>query len=57
MPAEDGLAMADAIARLADDPGRAARMGVNARRLAEQRFGREELAAQVLEVLQSASRG
>lgn len=57
VPAEDGLAMADAIARLADDPGRAARMGVNARRLAEQRFGREELAAQVLEVLQSASRG
>lgn len=57
VPAEDGLAMADAIVRLADDPGRAARMGVNARRLAEQRFGREELAAQVLEVLQSASRG
>ena len=55
VPTGDGRAMADAIERLADDPELVARMGANARRLAEERFGREDLAAQVLEVLEAAA--
>jgi glycosyltransferase involved in cell wall biosynthesis len=53
-PAGDGTAMADAIERLADDPKALARMGANARSLAEHRFDRTELAAQMLAVLERA---
>ncbi len=56
VPAGDGRAMADAVEALADDPARAARMGTNARALAEREFGRDDLAARMLSVLESASR-
>lgn len=54
-PAEDGVALADAIERLADDRALRKRMGVNARAIAERAFSRDLLAEQVLEVLSDAA--
>jgi glycosyltransferase involved in cell wall biosynthesis len=52
--AGDGVAMADAIERLADDADARARMGANARALAEREFGRDDLAERMLQVLKRA---
>ena len=57
VPAGDGRAMADAIEALADDPERAARLGRNARLLAERQFGRDEQAERFICVLEDASEG
>lgn len=54
VPAGDGVAMADAIERLADEPDTVARMGRNARALAEREFSRDDLAARMLDVLERA---
>ncbi|TLM98999.1 MAG: glycosyltransferase family 4 protein, partial [Actinobacteria bacterium] len=53
-PAENGAALAAAVTRLADDADLRARMSANARSLAETRFARDILAAQVLETLERA---
>ncbi len=53
VPPGDGRALADAIEQLADDPDRVREMGDRARRLAEKRFGRDDLARQVIDVLES----
>ena len=53
VPAGDAAALADCIERLADNPQERARMGENARALAETRFARDLLAAQVLSVLEN----
>lgn len=50
----DGAALADAIEHLADHPDLVQEMGARARHLAEQEFGRDDLAAQFIEVLQAA---
>jgi glycosyltransferase involved in cell wall biosynthesis len=52
-----GRAMADAIERLTDDRDALARMGANARALAEREFGRDDLAARMLAVLDRARTG
>ncbi len=52
----DAEALADAIERLADDPDTVTRMGKNARALAEERFGRDDLAVQFMTVLRDATR-
>jgi glycosyltransferase involved in cell wall biosynthesis len=52
--AGDGVAMADAIERLADDADTRACMGANARALAEREFGRDDLAERMLQVLKRA---
>jgi len=57
VPFGDGAATADAITRVADDRDLAARMGANARKLAEERFARDDLAHQLIEVLQRAVAG
>jgi len=57
VPAGDGVAMADAIERLADEPDTVARMGRNARELAEREFSRDDLAARMLGVLERAQAG
>ena len=44
------------MAWLRDNPDDAARMGENARALAEREFGRDELAARALAVLEEAAR-
>jgi len=54
VPAGDGVAMADAIERLADDPDALARLGRNARELAVREFSRDDLAARMLGVLERA---
>ena len=51
----DGVALADAIERLADDHGMRRLMGERARSLAESRFDRDRLAEQVERVLESAA--
>lgn len=51
VPAGDGVALADAIERLAADRDLLEEMGRNARRLAEERFSRDDLADQALAVL------
>jgi glycosyltransferase involved in cell wall biosynthesis len=56
VPPGDGVAMADAIERLADDPDARARMGANARSLAERRFARDLLAHELIGVLERAVR-
>lgn len=56
-PAGDGVALADAVERLAGDRTALKLMGTNARALAECRFARDILAEQVLEVLKSAAVG
>ena len=54
--AGDAGDLADKLAWLRDHPEEAARMGRNARALAEREFGRDELAAQVLGLLEEAAR-
>ena len=54
--AGDARDLADKIAWLRDNPEEAARMGRNARALAEREFSRDELAARALAVLEEAAR-
>jgi len=54
--AGDAADLAEMIAWLRDNPDRAEQMGRNARALAEREFGRDELAARVLSVLEEAAR-
>jgi glycosyltransferase involved in cell wall biosynthesis len=54
--AGDALDLAEKIAWLCDHPDDAARMGRNARALAEREFGRDELAGRALAVLEDAAR-
>ena len=54
--AGDAAGLAEKIAWLRDHPEEAARMGRNARALAERDFGRDELAARALAVLEEAAR-
>lgn len=54
IPVGDARALADAIESLADHPDRVTWMGANARALAERRFGRDDLAGQLIEVLEEA---
>jgi glycosyltransferase involved in cell wall biosynthesis len=49
---EDARALADAILTLADDPAAVERMGRNARRVAEEKFSRDEQADRLIEVLE-----
>jgi glycosyltransferase involved in cell wall biosynthesis len=56
-PATDGVALADIIEQLADNPDRRALMGANARALAQAQFSRDLLAAKVLRVLEDAQSG
>ncbi len=55
VPAGDGVALADAIEAIADDPGRARAMGRAGRALAEERFGRDEQADRLIAVLEAAA--
>ncbi len=55
VPAADGIALADVIERMADDPDEVTRMGRNARQLAEERFDREDQAQRLLDILQVAA--
>jgi glycosyltransferase involved in cell wall biosynthesis len=55
VPVGDGRALAEAVASLADDADRRARMGANARALAERRFSRDDLAGQLIGVLEEAA--
>lgn len=52
---EDAPALADAIVALADDPATVARMGANARALAEREFARDDQADKLIAVLVSAA--
>jgi glycosyltransferase involved in cell wall biosynthesis len=54
--AGDARDLADKVAWLRDNPQEAERMGRNARALAEREFGRDELAARALAVLEEAAR-
>jgi glycosyltransferase involved in cell wall biosynthesis len=54
--AGDASGLAEKIAWLRDHPDDAQRMGRNARALAEREFGRDELAARALSVLEEAAR-
>ena len=54
--AGDAAGLAETLARLRDHPDEAARMGRNARELAERDFGRDELAGRALAVLEEAAR-
>ena len=56
MRAGDARDLAEKIAWLRDHPEDAARMGRNARALAEREFGRDELAGRALAVLEDAAR-
>lgn len=55
VPPGDPEALADAIEQLADDPKAVSTMGSCARALAEERFGRDDLARQFTDVLESAA--
>lgn len=55
VPADNAAAFADALCRLADRPDEAARLGRNARRLAETAFNRATLAAEFVETLEAAA--
>lgn len=57
VPAGNGAVLASVIERLADDVDLRMRMGRNARILAEERFDREQLAAQLLTVLEDVASG
>jgi len=54
--AGDAADLAEKVAWLRDNPAETARMGANARALAEREFGRDELAARALGVLEEAAR-
>jgi glycosyltransferase involved in cell wall biosynthesis len=54
---EDATALADAMERLADDPGMVARMGANARTLAETGFSRDVQADRLIAVLSDVAAG
>jgi glycosyltransferase involved in cell wall biosynthesis len=54
--AGDATELAEKLAWLRDNPDAAERMGRNARALAEREFGRDELAARALAVLEEAAR-
>jgi glycosyltransferase involved in cell wall biosynthesis len=54
--AGDAADLAEKVAWLRDHPDEAARMGANARALAERDFGRDDLAARALAVLEEAAR-
>jgi glycosyltransferase involved in cell wall biosynthesis len=55
LPPGDPEVFADALERLADDPVRRASMGAAARRLAESRFARKDLADQFAEALMAGA--
>ena len=55
VPAGDGLALAVALGALADEPAVVARMGANARRLAEREFDRDVMAERLTAALESAA--
>jgi glycosyltransferase involved in cell wall biosynthesis len=55
VPADSATAFADALCRLADRPDEAARMGRNARRLAETTFERGALAGEFVETLEAVA--
>jgi glycosyltransferase involved in cell wall biosynthesis len=55
VPPRNPVAFADALQALAADPERCRRTGAAARRLAEQRFARTDLATQFVEVLQGVA--
>ena len=55
VPAGDGLALAAALGALADEPAAAARMGANARRLAEREFDRDVMGERLRTALESAA--
>ena len=55
VPAGDGTALAGAIEVFADDRARTAEYGANARRLAEDRYGRDDQAALFIQVLEDAA--
>ena len=55
--ATPGREMAEAICELASDRGRRQRMGLGARRLAEEVFGRDQLALEYLGVVEQAYQG
>lgn len=57
VPVGDGIALADAIEALADDPEGTAAMGRAARALAEERFGRDLQAERIVAVIEAAARG
>jgi len=57
VPPTDPEAFADALCRLADDPEARLEMGRNARVLAEAQFGREALAKQFVDFLESCAAG
>jgi glycosyltransferase involved in cell wall biosynthesis len=54
VPADDGPALAAALAALADDPALVKTMATNARGLAERDFDRDKLATRLAEALESA---
>jgi len=56
VPPGDGVSLAAEIERLADNPDETRRMGERARRLAEERFDRNDLAEQFVDVLEEARR-
>jgi glycosyltransferase involved in cell wall biosynthesis len=57
VPAGDARELADKLRWLRDNPEVAERMGRNARALAERKFGRDELSARALAVLEEAAAG
>ncbi len=57
VPPEDPVAFADALTRLADDSETAAAMGRRARRLAEARFDRKDLADRFVDCLERVHQG
>jgi glycosyltransferase involved in cell wall biosynthesis len=54
--AGDERDLAEKVVWLRDNPDEAARMGLNARALAERQFSRDELASRALAVLEEAAR-
>jgi glycosyltransferase involved in cell wall biosynthesis len=51
--AEEPHILADAILELADDPGRCAEMGANARRVAEEKFDQEHSYQVIVDLVKS----